>query len=74
MHENVLNSDWLRVVQFFWNTVSKNGIQCKEKKYNIYIGFLIGLEYETITKIANKIQQFPAEVFFSSLEFLRVTA
>ena len=27
-----------------------------------YLGFLIGLKYETITKIANKIQQFPAEI------------
>jgi hypothetical protein len=27
-----------------------------------YLGFLIGLKYETITKIANKVQQFPAEI------------
>jgi hypothetical protein len=27
-----------------------------------YLGFLIGLRYETITKIANKIQKFPAEI------------
>jgi hypothetical protein len=27
-----------------------------------YLGFLTGLKYETITQIANKIQQFPAEI------------
>jgi hypothetical protein len=27
-----------------------------------YLGSLIGLKYETITRIANKIQQFPAEI------------
>jgi hypothetical protein len=39
--------------------VPKNEIQCKKKKYNAnftdYLGVLIGLTYETITKIANKI-------------------
>jgi hypothetical protein len=38
----------------------------KKKKYSAnfidYVGFLIGLKYETKTKIANKIQQFPAEI------------
>jgi hypothetical protein len=38
----------------------------KKKKYSAnfidYLGFLIGLKYETITKIANKIQQFSAEI------------
>jgi hypothetical protein len=39
----------------------------KEKKYSAnftdYLGFLIGLKYETIiTKIANKTQQFLAEI------------
>ena len=27
-----------------------------------YLGFLIDLKFETITKIANKIEQFPAEI------------
>jgi hypothetical protein len=53
-----LNSDWRRAVP-------KSEIQCK-KKYSAnfidYLGFLIGLKYETITKIANKIQPFPAEI------------
>jgi hypothetical protein len=35
---------------------AKKEIQCK------FLGFLIGLKNETITKIANKIQQFPAEI------------
>jgi hypothetical protein len=38
----------------------------KKKKYTAnfidYIGILIGLKCETITKIANNIQQFPAEI------------
>ena len=29
-----LDSDWLRAVQFFRNTVPKNKIQCKKKKYS----------------------------------------
>jgi hypothetical protein len=37
-----------------------------KKKYSVnfidYLGFLIGLMYETITKIANKIQQFRTEI------------
>ena len=46
-------------------------IQCQKKKYctvhaNSFdcLAYLIGLNYETITKIANKIyiQQFPAEI------------
>jgi hypothetical protein len=37
-----------------WNTVQISLI--------IYSRFLIGLKYETITKIANKIQQFPAKI------------
>jgi hypothetical protein len=40
---------------------AKNEIQCK-KKYSAKLGFLIGLKHEAITKIANKIQQFPAEI------------
>jgi hypothetical protein len=73
-----LNSDWLRAVQFFPE------IQCQKMKYSVkkmkhsanfidYLGFLIGLKYETITKIANKIQQFPAgnkhlaNIFFKHL-------
>ena len=49
-----LNSDWRRAVP-------KSEIQCK-KKYSAnfidYLGFLIGLKYETITKIANKYSHF----------------
>ena len=43
-----LNSDWLRVVQFFRNTVPKNEMQCKKKNANFidYLGFLIGLKYD----------------------------
>jgi hypothetical protein len=52
-----LNSDWLRAVQFFRNTVPENEVQC-----NDYLSFLIGLKYETITNIANKIQQIPAKI------------
>jgi hypothetical protein len=57
-----LNSDWLRVVQFFRNTVPKNEIQSKkintvQISLTMYLGFLIGLKYEKITKIANKIPQ-----------------
>jgi hypothetical protein len=29
MHEKILNADWLRVVQFFRNTVPQNEMQCK---------------------------------------------
>jgi hypothetical protein len=38
-------------------------VQNKEISANFidYLGFLIGLKYETITKLASKIQQFPAE-------------
>jgi hypothetical protein len=46
--------------------------QCQKMKCNAkkeinanfidYLGFLIGLKYETITKLANKIQQFPTEI------------
>jgi hypothetical protein len=42
-----------------------------------YIGFLIGLKCETITKIANNIQQFPSEIIIiikNIWEFLGVTA
>ena len=49
IHEKILNFYWLRAVQFL-------EIQC------YYLGFLIGLKYETITKIANKIQQCSAEI------------
>ena len=44
IHEKILNFDWLRAVQFF-------EIQC------YYLGFLIGLKYETITKRANKMSR-----------------
>jgi hypothetical protein len=43
-------------------------ISFKKKKYSVsanfidYLGFMIGLKYETITKIANTIQEFPAEI------------
>ena len=61
IHKKFRNSDWLRAVK-----LPKNEIQCKKKKYSAnfidYLGFLIGLKYETITKIANKIQQFSAEI------------
>jgi hypothetical protein len=46
-------------VQFFGNTVPKNEINAN---FIDYLGFVIGLKYKTITKIANKIPQFPAEV------------
>jgi hypothetical protein len=61
-----LNSDWLRSVQCFRNTVPKNETRWEKKKYSAnlidYLGFLIGFKHETITKIANMIQQFPAEL------------
>jgi hypothetical protein len=41
-----------------WNTVQKKKHCANFSDYS----FLIGLKYETITKIANKIQQFPAEI------------
>ena len=50
--KKILNSDWLRAVQ--------KKIQCKF--HYLFRLFLIGLKYETITKIANKIQQSPAEI------------
>jgi hypothetical protein len=37
IHEKFLNSDWLRAVQFFRNTVPKNKIQYKEKKHSANI-------------------------------------
>jgi hypothetical protein len=50
-------------------------IQCQKMKYKYtiakkkysanfidYLDFPIGLKYETITKMANKIQQFPVEI------------
>jgi hypothetical protein len=49
IHGKILNFDWLRAMQFF-------EIQC------YYLGFLTGLKYETITKIANKIHQCSAEI------------
>jgi hypothetical protein len=45
-----LDSDWLRVVQFFRNTVPKNEIQCKKINtvhFIDYLGFLIGLKYDS---------------------------
>ena len=54
-----LDSDWLKSLQFFGNTVPKNEISAN---FIDYLGFVIGLKYKTITKIANKIPQFPAEV------------
>jgi hypothetical protein len=54
-----LNSDWLRAVQFFRNTVKKK--KCSANFID-YLAFLIGLKYKTMTKIANKIQQCPAEM------------
>jgi hypothetical protein len=41
---------------FFSKTVPKNETQCKKRntvpKFIDYLGFLIGLKYETTTKIA----------------------
>jgi hypothetical protein len=44
--------------------VFRNAAQTKKYSANFidYLGFLIGLKYETVTKIANKIQQSPAEI------------
>jgi hypothetical protein len=39
-------------------------IQCKKRNTNFidYVGFLIDLKNEAITKIAKKTQQYPAEI------------
>ena len=57
--QKFLNSDWLRAVRFFRNTVAKNEIHAvQKKKYSAnlidYLGILIGLKYEAITNILNK--------------------
>ena len=58
--KKILNSDWLRAVQFF--EIQRQKMKYSAKKYSANfiddLGFLmIGLKYETITKIAaNKIQ------------------
>jgi hypothetical protein len=58
MHKNFSILIGLRAVQLF-------EIQC-QKKYSAnfidHLVFLIALKYETMTKIANKIQQFPTEI------------
>ena len=49
-------------------------IQCKKRNTNFidYVGFLIDLKNEAITKIANKTQQYPGEITHKKniLEFL----
>jgi hypothetical protein len=44
--------------------VKNNNIVQKKHSANFidYLGFLLGLKCETITKIANKIQQFPKKI------------
>jgi hypothetical protein len=45
-----LNSDWLRAVQFFRNTVSKNKIQCKFLNFFNFLNFVLFFNFDSLCK------------------------